>query len=115
MFRSFIVTTAAAITLSASTLSPTTATAGISTLGDCYNAVVTWCNEKHPSNASECAGGKGGGFDQCDEQFSKRSQNTAPFRLKALKDTDRPHSRPEGKRKPDSRKPSRSGGRPTRG
>lgn len=111
MFRTFIITTAAAITLTASTLAPTTASAKITTLGDCYNAVVTWCNAKHPNNASECAGGQGGGFDQCDEHFGKNKTGAAPFQIQMPTRPDRPQSRPSGKHEVKARKPGRSSSR----
>ncbi len=54
-------------TLSTATFAPLQANAAIGSLGECYNAVITWCNETHPNHAQECAGG---GMDECDEVFA---------------------------------------------
>ena len=54
-------------TLSTATFAPLQANAAIGSLGECYNAVITWCNEAHPNHAQECAGG---GMDECDEVFA---------------------------------------------
>ena len=54
-------------TLSTATFAPLQANAAIGSLGECYNAVITWCNEAHPNHAQECAGG---GMDECDEEFA---------------------------------------------
>lgn len=57
---------ATATALTTATFAPLQANAGISNLGECYNAVITWCNNTHPDHASECAGS---GLDECDEEF----------------------------------------------
>ena len=56
---------AAAATLSTATFAPLQANAAIETLGECYNAVITWCNETFPDHA-ECGSS---GLSECDEEF----------------------------------------------
>lgn len=70
MTRTILFAAAALATIGSTSLTPNRADAAISTLGDCYNAVITWCNNTHPENASECANAEGGGLDQCDDEFA---------------------------------------------
>ncbi|MCP3972208.1 MAG: hypothetical protein GY717_18170 [Rhodobacteraceae bacterium] len=82
-----ILSTAVTVTVTAvgtATLAPTQAAARIETLGDCYNAVITWCNNTMPDNASECANSEGGGLDQCDGEFGNKPQGSTIDRIKIL-------------------------------
>ena len=63
---------ATAATLTTATFVPVQANAAIHTLGECYDAVITWCNQAHPNHAQECAGG---GMDECDEEFANSVPN----------------------------------------
>ncbi|MDJ0630707.1 MAG: hypothetical protein QNJ44_20795 [Rhodobacter sp.] len=79
MTRTFIFATATIAALGTTTLAPTRAEAKIETLEQCYNAVITWCNETFPdmdcSNAS--------GLDECDEVFGDKVGGGAMDRLQA--------------------------------
>lgn len=77
MFR-FIsaASTAAALALSVSLAAP--AQAGpITTLGECYTAVINWCTETFPEHAGEC--GQSSGLDDCDEEFGNASVSRAGY------------------------------------
>lgn len=88
----FALTTAA--TLSATSLTTTPAVAAITTLGECYDAVITWCNETQPENASGCASSEGGGLDQCDDEFGSQAQGTTFDRIKIFVGPKRTDGRP---------------------
>lgn len=45
--------------------------APITTLEQCYAAVITWCNETYPDHADQC--GQSSGLDDCDEEFGNAS------------------------------------------
>ena len=65
MIRYFAI---AATALSITATSMTPAQAGpITTLGECYSAVITWCTETFPDHADEC--GSSSALDECDEEF----------------------------------------------
>lgn len=68
MFRS----TLAVLALSVSALhtAPVSA-APISSLEECYQAVITWCVETFPDHADQC--GQSSGLDDCDEEFGNAS------------------------------------------
>ena len=71
MTRSFVSAVAA---LGFSLVAVTGAQAGpITTLGECYNAVITWCNNTHPDHASSCANSR---LDECDDQFGAAAAQT---------------------------------------
>ncbi len=80
MTRTFLFTAAAIAAFGSATLAPTQAVAKIETLEECYNAVITWCNETYPemdcSNAS--------GLDDCDEEFGNHAGGGTINKLKAL-------------------------------
>ncbi len=80
MTRRFLFAAAALAAFGATTMAPTKAEAKIETLEECYNAVITWCNETFPdmdcSNAS--------GLDECDEEFGNQSAGGAMDRLQAV-------------------------------
>ena len=61
LIKALAVTTA----LSTSTIAPMQAHAAIETLADCYQAVLTWCNETYPE--MDCS--QSSGLDDCDEVF----------------------------------------------
>lgn len=61
LIKAFAVTTA----LTTSTLAPVQAHAEIKTLAECYQAVLTWCNETFPD--IDCSNSSS--LDQCDEVF----------------------------------------------
>lgn len=67
----FIAMTAAAMT--ATVMAATPSSAKITTLGECYQAVITWCNETFPDH--DCS--HPSGLDDCDEEFGNTS-NTLP-------------------------------------
>jgi hypothetical protein len=45
----------------------------ITTLGECYTAVINWCVETFPDHAGEC--GQSSGLDDCDEEFGNAAHN----------------------------------------
>ena len=61
LIKAFAVTTA----MTTSTLVPMQAHAEIETLAECYQAVITWCNETYPE--MDCSNSSG--LDDCDEVF----------------------------------------------
>lgn len=64
----FALATAAAMTVFTGLSSP--AAAGpITNLEECYNAVITWCNETFPDH--DCSSPSG--LDECDEVFASHS------------------------------------------
>lgn len=57
--------------------------AEITTLSECYDAVLTWCNANFPE--MNCANSSG--LDQCDEEFGDSSENrpsTGTFQTEIL-------------------------------
>jgi len=56
---------AAAATLTSAAFVPVQANAKITTLGECYEAVINWCNEAFPD--ADCS--QASGLDDCDEVF----------------------------------------------
>lgn len=68
--KRFTFAAAAALSLSTAISAPAAAEP-ISTLEECYNAVITWCVENFPEHASEC--GSSSGLDACDEVFGDHS------------------------------------------
>jgi hypothetical protein len=65
LIKAFAVTTA----LTTSTFAPVQAHAEIKTLAECYQAVITWCNETYPD--MDCSNSSG--LDDCDEVFGDSS------------------------------------------
>lgn len=61
LVKAFAVTTA----MTTSTIAPIQAHAAIETLGECYQAVINWCNETFPD--ADCS--QASGLDDCDEVF----------------------------------------------
>ena len=62
-----------ATALSIATAVPASA-APITTLGECYTAVLNWCVNTFPDHADEC--GQSSGFDACDEEFGNAAHST---------------------------------------
>ncbi len=95
MTRTMLFAAAAAAAFGTAALTPNPALAKIESLGECYDAVITWCNDTHPDHAQECASG---GMDECDAEFSNAPQGTTFDRLKALSGPSRVKFQLVGKR-----------------
>lgn len=65
MIRSFAIA-ATALSLATAAMTPAQA-APITTLGECYTAVLNWCTSTFPDHADEC--GSSSALDECDEEF----------------------------------------------
>ncbi|SFR53439.1 hypothetical protein SAMN04488005_2661 [Yoonia tamlensis] len=61
LIKAFAISTA----ITTTTFAPIQAQAGITTLGECYEAVINWCNETFPDH--DCS--QTSGLDDCDEEF----------------------------------------------
>ena len=61
LIKAFAISTA----LTTTSFAPIQAQAGITTLGECYEAVINWCNETFPDH--DCS--QTSGLDDCDEVF----------------------------------------------
>ena len=61
LIKAFAISTA----LTTTSIAPIQAHAGITTLGECYDAVINWCNETFPDH--DCS--QTSGLDDCDEVF----------------------------------------------
>lgn len=56
------------------------AQAAITSLDECYDAVLAWCNENYPD--MDCSNSSG--LDQCDEEFGNAAHSGNPDRLVAV-------------------------------
>ncbi len=63
--------------LSTATFAPIQAHAAISSLEECYTAVINWCNETFPNH--DCSNASG--LDDCDEEFGDTAGGIGPNRL----------------------------------
>ena len=73
MIRYFAI---AATALSITATSMTPAQAGpISSLSECYTAVINWCTETFPDHADSC--GSSSALDECDEEFGNATASPA--------------------------------------
>ena len=67
--KNLIKTLAVTTALTTATIAPMQAHAAIESLADCYQAVLTWCNETYPD--ADCSNSSG--LDDCDEVFGDTS------------------------------------------
>ena len=67
--KTLIKTLAVTTALTTATIAPMQAHAAIESLADCYQAVLTWCNETYPD--ADCSNASG--LDDCDEVFGDTS------------------------------------------
>ena len=67
--KTLIKTLAVTTALTTATIAPMQAHAAIESLADCYQAVLTWCNETYPD--ADCSNSSG--LDDCDEVFGDAS------------------------------------------
>ena len=74
MFAKALIVTAGMTT---TTIAPMQAHAGISSLEECYTAVINWCNETFPNH--DCSNTSG--LDDCDEEFGDTTAGMSPNRL----------------------------------
>lgn len=61
----------AAALVAASTLAAPAKAGPISTLEECYQAVITWCVETFPEHADQC--GQSSSLNDCDDEFGNAS------------------------------------------
>ena len=80
MTRTILFAAATLAAFGTATMSPTKADAAIETLGECYDAVITWCNETFPDH--DCS--LPSGLDDCDEEFGNQIGGGAINRLQTL-------------------------------
>jgi len=62
----FFALTAAALVAVSTQVAPAKADP-VTSLEQCYQAVITWCTETFPDHADQC--GSSSGLDDCDEEF----------------------------------------------
>ncbi|MCC0076179.1 MAG: hypothetical protein H6898_06265 [Rhodobacter sp.] len=67
MTRFFTLAAAALVAVSTQTAPAHADAAPITSLEQCYQAVITWCTETFPDHADQC--GSSSGLDDCDEEF----------------------------------------------
>lgn len=65
---------ATTLTLGISTGVSAAHAAPITTLEQCYTAVINWCNETFPDHADQC--GSSSGLNDCDEEFGNQTAAT---------------------------------------
>ena len=83
--KTLIKTLAVTTALTTATIAPMQAHAAIESLADCYQAVLTWCNETYPD--ADCSNASG--LDDCDEVFGDTlSQTGVTFRLSTMRTVD---------------------------
>lgn len=63
--------------MTTATLAPMQAHAAISSLEECYTAVINWCNETFPDH--DCS--QTSGLDDCDDEFGDTAAGMSPNRL----------------------------------
>ena len=80
MTRTILFAAATFAAFGTAAMSPTKADAAIETLGECYDAVITWCNETFPDH--DCS--HPSGLDDCDEEFGNKVGGGAMDRLQTL-------------------------------
>lgn len=51
--------------------------APITSLEQCYNAVITWCTNTYPEHADQC--GQSSALNDCDEEFGNTTASNAGF------------------------------------
>lgn len=51
--------------------------APITSLEQCYNAVITWCTETYPEHANQC--GQSSALDDCDEEFGNATASVPGY------------------------------------